>query len=88
MTDVADLKYKILAHPLRRSLLHTLKGGDRTLSFLAQTTGASPSRTSNHLRLMEQAQLIRVRKAGRRRLYSLKSEGLREMLDFLKLLSE
>jgi DNA-binding transcriptional ArsR family regulator len=88
MTDIADLKYKILAHPLRRALLRTLKEGDRTLAFLARTTGASPSRTSNHLRLMEQAGLIRARKEGRRRVYSLRAESLREMADFLKLLSE
>jgi DNA-binding transcriptional ArsR family regulator len=88
MTNAEDRRYKALAHPLRRALLSALNEGDRTLAFLATETGASPSRNANHLRLMTEAGLVRTRQQGRRRAYSLRREGLREMAAFLRGLSE
>jgi ArsR family transcriptional regulator len=88
MTNAEDRRYKALAHPLRRALLSALKEEDRTLAFLARETGASPSRNANHLRLMTEAGLVRTRQQGRRRAYSLRREGLREMAAFLRGLSE
>jgi DNA-binding transcriptional ArsR family regulator len=88
MTNAEDLRYKALAHPLRRAFLRTMKQADRTLAFLARETGVSPSRAANHLRLMTEAGLVRARKQGRRRVYSLRREALREMADFLRELGE
>jgi DNA-binding transcriptional ArsR family regulator len=88
MTNAEDRKYKALAHPLRRALLSALKEKDKTLAFLARETGASPSRSANHLRLLTEAGLVRTRQQGRRRAYSLRKEGLREMTAFLRGLSE
>jgi DNA-binding transcriptional ArsR family regulator len=76
-------KYKALAHPLRRALLGEMSLTGRTLANLVQRTGAAPSRISNHLRLMEQARLVRTRQRGRRRVYSLRKEGLQQVLAFL-----
>lgn len=88
MTETQDDKYKVLAHPLRRALLSEMKDGGRTLTYLVRQTGASPSRISNHLRLAEQAGLIRAEQQGRRRVYTLHKEGLQQVLAFLKRLAD
>ena len=84
MAKSDDDAYKALAHPLRRALLAEMTEAGRTLAYLVRQTGASPSRISNHLRLMEQARLVRARQKGRGRVYHLRKEGLQQMLAFLK----
>jgi DNA-binding transcriptional ArsR family regulator len=88
MANVEDPRYKALAHPLRRALLRALKEADAPLLLLTRETGASPSRTANHLRLLLEAGLVGARRQGRRRLYSLRRRALREMADFLRRLSD
>jgi len=88
MSKTDNEKYKALAHPLRRALLHEMSEAGRTLAYLVQRTGAAPSRVSNHLRLMEQAHLVRTRQRSGGRVYSLKKEGLRQVLAFLNNLIE
>jgi len=84
MSENEDERFKALAHPLRRALLSEMSDSGRSLAHLVRRTGASPSRISNHLRLMEQAQLVRTRKRGRGRIYQLRKEGLQQVLAFLK----
>jgi len=79
-----DDVYKALAHPLRRALLTEMTAAGRTLAYFVRQTGASPSRISNHLRLMERARLVRARPKGRGRVYQLRKEGLQQMLAFLE----
>ena len=83
MTKAEDGKYKALAHPLRRALLSEMSTSGRTLAYLVRQTGAAPSRVSNHLRLMEQACLVKTRQRSGGRVYSLRKEGLQQVLAFL-----
>jgi DNA-binding transcriptional ArsR family regulator len=84
MAKAEDEKYKALAHPLRRALLSEMSTSGRTLAYLVRRTGAAPSRVSNHLRLMEQARLVNTRQRSGGRVYSLRKEGLQQVLAFLK----
>ena len=79
-----DERFKALAHPLRRALLAEMSDSGRNLSHLVRKTGAPPSLISNHLRLLEQAQMIKTRPRGRGRVYQLRKEGLQPVLAFLK----
>jgi DNA-binding transcriptional ArsR family regulator len=79
-----DERFKALAHPLRRALLGEMSESGRTLAYLVRRTGAAPSRVSNHLRLMEQAHLVKTHQRGRGRVYHLRKEGLQQVLAFLK----
>ncbi len=88
MPKVEDERYKALAHPLRRALLSEMSTSGRTLAYLVHRTGAAPSRISNHLRLMEQARLVKTRQRSGGRVYSLRKEGLQQVLAFLKGLVE
>jgi DNA-binding transcriptional ArsR family regulator len=79
-----DERFKALAHPLRRALLTEMSDSGRNLSFLVDKTGAPPSLISNHLRMLEQAQIIKTRPRGRGRVYQLRKEGLQPVLAFLR----
>ena len=57
-------------------LLVEMHDAGHTLAYLVRRTGAAPSRVSNHLRLMEEAGVIRTRQSSGGRIYSLKKEGL------------
>lgn len=83
MAENVDDKYKALAHPLRRAMLNEMKEGGKGLAHLSRRTGASPSRASNHLSLMHSAGLIRIRRRGGRQVYSIRKEGLQQVLAFL-----
>jgi len=85
MAKNEDERFKALAHPLRRALLSEMSESGRTLAYLVRRTGAAPSRVSNHLRLMEQAHLVKTGQRGSRgRVYQLRKEGLQQVLAFLK----
>jgi len=88
MSRTDDEKYKVLAHPLRRALLSEMSETGRTLAYLVRRTSAAPSRVSNHLRLMEQARVVRARQRSGGRVYSLRKEGLQQVLAFLNGLIE
>ena len=88
MTMSDDDRFKALAHPLRRALLVEMRDAGHTLAYLMRRTGAAPSRISNHLRLMEEAGVIRTRKGSGGRVYSLRKEGLQQVQTFLDELLE
>ncbi len=83
MTRSDDDRFKALAHPLRRALLVEMRDAGHSLAYLVRRTGAAPSRVSNHLRLMEEAGIIRTRKSSGGRVYSLRKEGLQQLQTFL-----
>ncbi len=65
-----------------------MRDGGHSLAYLVRRTGAAPSRISNHLRLMEEAGIIRTRKSSGGRVYSLRKEGLQQVQTFLDELLE
>ncbi|MCA9549705.1 MAG: helix-turn-helix transcriptional regulator [Myxococcales bacterium] len=71
--------FNAIAHPARRAILSTLKGGERSASELAEPFDMSFPAISQHLKVLEGAELVKVRRDGRRRLYRLHPEPLREV---------
>ncbi len=53
---------KTLAHPLRIAILHYLREGEKTVTDLTKTLGASQSNISQHLALLRQRQIVKTRK--------------------------
>ncbi len=73
-----------LAEPRRRLILETLRSGEQTAGALAALfPDVSRPAVSQHLRVLEDAGLVLVRKSGVRRLYSLDPAGLDELRNFL-----
>jgi DNA-binding transcriptional ArsR family regulator len=75
--------FEVLAEPARRELLDLLVSGPRAVGELVRATGLSQPNTSRHLRILRDAQLVRSRGDGQRRLYSLRPEGFAEIAGWL-----
>ena len=60
-----DEVFAALAHPIRRAILEQLSGGDANVGELAAPHEVSLPAISKHLRVLEDAGLIRVEPEGR-----------------------
>ncbi len=69
--------FHALGHPARRSILDRLRGGERAIGELAAPFEMSLPAVSKHVRVLESAGLLEVRREGRVRLCRLVPEPLR-----------
>jgi DNA-binding transcriptional ArsR family regulator len=75
--------FHAIAHPARRAILATLRGGERAASELAAPFDMTFAAVSQHLGILEEAQLVSARRDGRRRLYQLHPRPLRDVLSWI-----
>ncbi|WP_084432784.1 ArsR/SmtB family transcription factor [Kibdelosporangium aridum] len=75
--------FNAIAEPLRREILVLLRGGERPVTELARNLGMSQPQASKHLRVLREVGLVRVREAGKQRLYGLDARGLRPVHQWL-----
>jgi DNA-binding transcriptional ArsR family regulator len=75
--------YNAVAEPKRRQLLDLLAQGERPVGELVANLGVAQPQVSKHLRVLREVGLVRVRDAGRQRLYRLDSRPLKEIHDWL-----
>jgi DNA-binding transcriptional ArsR family regulator len=68
-----------LADPTRRSILERLGGGSATISELARPFGMSLTGVKKHVRILEDAELVRTEKTGRTRHCSLGRRRLEDV---------
>jgi len=73
-----------LADPTRRHILESLRAAPRTVGELAADQPVSRPAVSQHLRVLEQARLVRVEPRGNRRVYSVRRDGLDELARYLE----
>jgi len=73
-----------LGDPTRRAVLEVLEGGARPVGEIARRLPVSRPAVSQHLRVLKEAGLVRDRKEGTRRLYSVEAEGLRALREYLE----
>jgi DNA-binding transcriptional ArsR family regulator len=71
--------FHAIAHPARRAILVALKEGERPASELAEPFKISFGAISQHLRILEEADLVSIRREGRNRLYRLHPGPLRDV---------
>jgi DNA-binding transcriptional ArsR family regulator len=69
--------FNAIAEPQRREILALLRAGERPVTELAEALGMTQPGTSKHLRVLREVGLVRDRKAGKQRLYSLDARELR-----------
>jgi DNA-binding transcriptional ArsR family regulator len=72
---------KTLAHPLRIAILHYLKDGEKSVSQLVETLGASQSNISQHLSLLRQREIVNTRKEGSNIYYRVSSPKISQACD-------
>jgi DNA-binding transcriptional ArsR family regulator len=75
--------FHAIAHPARRAILVELKGRERAASELADPFDMTFAAISQHLRVLEEAELVSVRRDGRRRLYRLHPKPLKDVVSWI-----
>ncbi|HEX6249494.1 MAG TPA: metalloregulator ArsR/SmtB family transcription factor [Nocardioidaceae bacterium] len=83
-TDRLSAIFSALADPTRRAILARLAEGDATVSELAEPFSISLPAISRHLKVLEQAGLITRTRSAQWRSSSLRTEALREVLDWVE----
>ena len=73
-----------LADPTRRHIFEALAEGPRSVGELAATQPVSRPAVSQHLRVLEAADLVVAEPRGNRRLYSIRRDGLLELRRYLE----
>jgi DNA-binding transcriptional ArsR family regulator len=73
-----------LGDPTRRAVLEVLEGGAKPVGEIARHLPVSRPAVSQHLRVLKEAGLVRDRKDGNRRLYSVEPEGLDDLRRYLE----
>jgi DNA-binding transcriptional ArsR family regulator len=78
-----DLVFGALAHASRRHILYVLhyRGGQMTAGEIADRFACSWPTTRHHLRILEEAGLVKVERRGRERVYVLDAARLRSVAD-------
>jgi len=79
-----DGVFGALADPTRRDILSRLQLGQMNVSEIAAVYDVSLAAISKHLKILEQACLIRKRKAGKERIVSLDAHAMRQAAQYLK----
>ncbi|HEY8814126.1 MAG TPA: metalloregulator ArsR/SmtB family transcription factor [Candidatus Dormibacteraeota bacterium] len=76
--------FNAVAEPRRRQILDVLAHGDRPVNDLVEVLGVAQPMVSKHLRVLREVGLVDRRDAGRQRIYSLDSRGLKTIHDWVK----
>jgi DNA-binding transcriptional ArsR family regulator len=79
-----DQLLQALATPRRREILKIVRRRERSAGEIHRTIGTLTfGAVSQHLGVLEAAGLVSVRKEGRRRIYSVRLEGLRPLREWV-----
>jgi DNA-binding transcriptional ArsR family regulator len=78
-----DAAARALAEPTRRQILQLVRDEERTVSNLADQFTISRPAVSQHLKVLQDADLVNVRSEGTRRYYRARPEGLAELTEWL-----
>lgn len=72
-----------LGDPTRRQLFERIRQGPCTVTELVATVSVSQPAVSQHLKVLREAQLVRVTKQGQKRIYQLNPQGLGELRQYV-----
>lgn len=73
--------FAVLADPTRLRIVAALRERELCVCDIAAVVGQSESAVSHHLKLLREQRIVRDRKDGRRRYYTLGDTHVRELLD-------
>jgi DNA-binding transcriptional ArsR family regulator len=76
--------YKAIADPNRRIVLDLLMRGDHTAGAILARVQLTQPALSQHLKVLRDVGLVRQRRNGRERIYSLNPKPLREVSDWVR----
>jgi DNA-binding transcriptional ArsR family regulator len=76
--------WSALADPTRRRIVEMLAAGELAAGEIANRFAMTPPAVSQHLKVLREAALVRVRGEAQRRIYTLDLAGLSETEDWLR----
>ncbi len=79
-TELADF-FKVLSCASRVHILRVLLEGETSVGVLAEQLGMTGSSVSHQLQILRHARLVRQRRLGKERRYTLASDAVRTMLE-------
>ena len=79
-----DDTLRALAHPARRAMLELVWDAERSSSELAEAVALTRPAASQHLKVLRDAGLVRVRSDGSQRLYRVDTGRLAEVREALE----
>jgi DNA-binding transcriptional ArsR family regulator len=71
--------FTVLAEPRRREILDLLREGEASVTDLVERLDANQPAVSKHLRVLRDSGLVDVRPSGKRRLYRLDDDALKDL---------
>jgi len=83
-TPSLDRTFAALADPTRRRILEHLAGGERCVTDLAKPHRMSLPAVSKHLRVLEQAGLVKRRRDGRVHSLKLEAKPMKEVQQWIE----
>jgi DNA-binding transcriptional ArsR family regulator len=81
MTDLDGLA--ALADPCRQKIVEMLADGELSSGDIAKHFDVSASAISQHLKVLREAKVLRVRVEGQRRMYQLNPDAFEEIADWI-----
>ena len=78
-----DAVFRAISEPTRRRILDLLADRERAVKELVPQFRMSQPALSQHLRVLRDAGLVRIRRQGRMRVYSVDPRPLREVSDWV-----
>jgi DNA-binding transcriptional ArsR family regulator len=79
-----DMVFGSLADPTRRDILDRLRYGELNVGEVAEPYRMSLPAISKHLKILEQAKLIRKRKDGKERIVALEPTAMRQAANYVQ----
>jgi DNA-binding transcriptional ArsR family regulator len=81
--------FAAIAQPTRRSILEILaEGGQLTASQISRRFRLSPPAISQHLKVLREARLVRMRKHRQEHIYQINPETVRQVEDWARQMTE
>jgi ArsR family transcriptional regulator len=75
---------KTLGHPVRIAIIDALERGELNVTEIQETINEPQAITSQHLRLMEERDILKSRKDGVQVFYSLRDKFIQQILGCIK----
>lgn len=74
-------RFKVLAEPLRLSILQALETGERSVTDITNAVASTQPNVSKHLKMLQDAGLLGRRQEGNTVYYSIADEGVFALCD-------
>jgi ArsR family transcriptional regulator len=83
MIELVAERFAALAEPTRLHIMQAMRGGERTVGDLVETTGLGTANVSKHLQLLHRAGFVTRRKEGLHVYYGLAGDDVFQLCDLM-----